>query len=63
MDKHACRSAAAHRKICHLTGPQSENLHFFAQEYSKALGRTITVQDIASIKWNTNIAGSAHNEK
>src|SRR4051795_8275587 len=24
----------------HLTGPQSEDMHFFAQEYSKALGRT-----------------------
>ncbi len=30
-------------KIYHLTGPQSENMHFFAQEYSKALGRTITI--------------------
>ena len=29
-------------KIYHLTGPQSENMHFYAQEYSKALGRTIT---------------------
>jgi len=33
-------------KIYHLTGPQSENLHFYAQEYSKALGRAITFQDI-----------------
>src|ERR1700745_3995993 len=24
-------------KIFHLTGPQSENMHFYAQEYSKAL--------------------------
>ena len=29
-------------KVYHLTGPQSENMHFYAQEYSKALGRTIT---------------------
>src|SRR5512133_1284444 len=28
-------------KIYHLTGPQSENMNFFAREYSKALGRTI----------------------
>jgi uncharacterized protein YbjT (DUF2867 family) len=28
-------------KIYHLTGPQSENMHFYTQEYSKALGRTI----------------------
>src|SRR6476660_1161104 len=33
-------------KIYHLTGPQSENMHFYAQEYSKALRRTITFQDI-----------------
>jgi hypothetical protein len=43
----ARQSAAAHRgKIYHLTGPQFENMHFLAQEYSKALGRTITFQDI-----------------
>jgi uncharacterized protein YbjT (DUF2867 family) len=35
-------------KIHHLTGPQSENMYFYAQEYSKALGRTITYQDIRS---------------
>jgi uncharacterized protein YbjT (DUF2867 family) len=28
-------------KIYHLTGPQSENMNFFAAEYSKALGREI----------------------
>jgi uncharacterized protein YbjT (DUF2867 family) len=38
-------------KIYHLTGPQSENMHFYAQEYSKALGRTITYQDIAVGPW------------
>src|SRR6202162_1437551 len=38
-------------KIYHLTGPQSENMHFFAQEYSKALGRTITFQDIPVKPW------------
>jgi uncharacterized protein YbjT (DUF2867 family) len=38
-------------KIYHLTGPQSENMHFFAQEYSKALGRTITFQDIPVEPW------------
>lgn len=35
----------------HLTGPQSENLEFFAQEYSKALGRTITFVDIPVSAW------------
>ncbi|HET6266356.1 MAG TPA: NAD(P)H-binding protein [Acidobacteriota bacterium] len=38
-------------KIYHLTGPQSENMHFYAQEYSKALGRTITFQDIPVEPW------------
>jgi uncharacterized protein YbjT (DUF2867 family) len=38
-------------KIYHLTGPQSENMHFYAQEYSKALGRTITYQDIPVESW------------
>src|SRR3984893_11605679 len=38
-------------KIYHLTGPQSENMHFYAQEYSKALGRTISYQDIPVEPW------------
>ena len=38
-------------KIYHLTGPQSDNMHFFAREYSKALGRTITYQDVAVEPW------------
>jgi len=38
-------------KVYHLTGPQSENMHFYAQEYSKALGRTITYQDIPVEPW------------
>jgi uncharacterized protein YbjT (DUF2867 family) len=38
-------------KIYHLTGPQSENMQFFAQEYSKALGRAITYQDIPVEPW------------
>src|ERR1700719_579699 len=42
-------------KIYHLTGPQSENMHFFAQEYSKALGRTITYQDIPVEAWRDGL--------
>src|ERR1700682_2282364 len=42
-------------KIYHLTGPQSENMHFFAQEYSKALGRTITFQDIPVEPWRDDL--------
>jgi uncharacterized protein YbjT (DUF2867 family) len=37
--------------IYHLTGPRSENMHFYAEEYSKALGRTITYQDIPVEPW------------
>ena len=37
--------------VYHLTGPQSENMYFYAQEYSKALGRTITFQDIPVEQW------------
>jgi uncharacterized protein YbjT (DUF2867 family) len=42
-------------KIYHLTGPQSENMHFYAREYSKALGRTITFQDIAVELWRDGL--------
>jgi uncharacterized protein YbjT (DUF2867 family) len=38
-------------KVYHLTDPQSENMHFYAQEYSKALGCTITDQDISVEPW------------
>src|SRR5262245_12933755 len=38
-------------KIYHLTGPRSENMHFFAKEYSKALGCAITYQDIPVEPW------------
>ena len=38
-------------KIYHLTGPRSEDMHFYAQEYSKALGRAITYQDIPVEPW------------
>src|SRR6267154_3297087 len=42
-------------KIYELTGPQSENMNFFAQEYSKALGRTITFQDIPVGPWRDGL--------
>jgi uncharacterized protein YbjT (DUF2867 family) len=45
-------------KIYHLTGPQSENMHFYAQEYSKALGRTITFQDIPVEPWQEGLLKS-----
>src|SRR6186997_1975992 len=45
-------------KIYHLTGPQSENMHFFAKEYSKALGRTITYHDIPVAPWRAALLQS-----
>ena len=42
-------------KIYHLTGPQSENMYFYAQEYSTALGRTITYQDIPVGPWRQEL--------
>jgi len=38
-------------KIYNLTGQQSENMYFYAKEYSQALGRTITYEDIALEPW------------
>ena len=38
-------------KIYHLTGPQSENMHFYAQEYSMALDRSITYKDMPVAPW------------
>jgi len=42
-------------KIYHLTGPQSETMDFYAQEYSKALGRRITYQDIPVEAWRNGL--------
>ena len=45
-------------KTYHLTGPQSENMQFYAQEYSKALGRTISYQDIPVERWREGLLQS-----
>ncbi len=42
-------------KTYHLTGPRSGNMHFHAQEYSKALGRTITFEDIPVEPWRDGL--------
>jgi uncharacterized protein YbjT (DUF2867 family) len=42
-------------KIYHLTGPQSENMDFFAQEYSKALKRKIGFTDISVDAWREGL--------
>ena len=42
-------------KIDHRTGPQSETMHVYAQESSKALGRTITFPDIPVEPWRDGL--------
>src|SRR6185503_17816511 len=42
-------------EIYQLIGPQSDNMSFYAQEYSKALGRTITFQDIPVESWREGL--------
>lgn len=42
-------------KTYHLTGPESEDMTFFAREYSKALGRTIDFQDIPVGPWRDGL--------
>lgn len=41
----------------HLIGSQFENMYFFAQEYSKALGRTIAYRDIPLERWREGLLG------
>jgi uncharacterized protein YbjT (DUF2867 family) len=43
------------RNVYQLTGLQSENVHFYAQQYSKALSRTITFQDIPVEPWRDEL--------
>ncbi|MBV8626873.1 MAG: NAD(P)H-binding protein [Paraburkholderia sp.] len=40
----------------HLTGPEVGDMHFFAAEYSAALGRTITYRDIPVDPWRETLA-------
>jgi uncharacterized protein YbjT (DUF2867 family) len=42
-------------KTYHLTGPQSESMQFFAREYSKALGRTVSFRDIPVEPWRDGL--------
>jgi uncharacterized protein YbjT (DUF2867 family) len=42
-------------KVYHLTGPQSEDMNFFAGEYSKALDRAITYADIPVEAWRAGL--------
>src|ERR1044071_8186972 len=42
-------------KVYHLTGPQSEDMHFYAREYSKEIGRTVTYRDIPVGPWRDGL--------
>ncbi|CAG9249374.1 SDR family NAD(P)-dependent oxidoreductase [Paraburkholderia caribensis] len=42
-------------KILHLTGPVSEDMNFYAAEYSRALGRTINYVDIPVEEWKASL--------
>src|SRR3712207_3245271 len=42
-------------RVYHLTGPQSEDMHFYAQEYSRALGRRITYADVPVEAWRDGL--------
>ena len=42
-------------KIYHLTGPQSENMHFYALGVFEGVGRTITYQDIPVEPWRDGL--------
>jgi len=46
-------------KIYHLTGPQSENMDFYTQEYSKALSRRITYKTFRSRSGGTRCSSGA----
>src|SRR5512146_1517334 len=42
-------------KIYHLTGPRSETMDYYAQEYAEALGRTVTYADIPVERWRDEL--------
>lgn len=42
-------------KIYNLAGPRSESLEFYAREFSQALGRTITYDDVPLAAWREKL--------
>jgi uncharacterized protein YbjT (DUF2867 family) len=42
-------------EILHLTGPVSEDMRYYAGEYSRALGRTITYVDVPLETWRASL--------
>jgi uncharacterized protein YbjT (DUF2867 family) len=47
---------AAHiGQVYNLTGPQSEDLDFYAREYTEALGRTVTYRDVDPQAWREQL--------
>ena len=42
-------------RIYNLAGPRSESLEFYAREFSQALGRTITYEDVSPDAWREKL--------
>jgi len=42
-------------RVYNLTGPQSEDMHFYAKEYSEVLGRHITYIDVPLAPWRQRL--------
>jgi uncharacterized protein YbjT (DUF2867 family) len=47
-------------KVYELTGPRALDMTELAQEYSKALGRTVTYRDVPLEWWRTEVLANAH---
>jgi uncharacterized protein YbjT (DUF2867 family) len=48
--------------VIELTGPQSEDMDFYAAEFSKVLGRTIRYVDVPAALWRENMRDSGLSE-
>lgn len=48
--------------VIELTGPQSEDMDFYAAEFSKVLGRTIRYVDVPGALWRENMRDSGLSE-
>lgn len=48
--------------ILHLTGPESEDMTYYAQEFTQALGRTIRYVDLPVSEWRESMQGAGLSE-
>lgn len=48
--------------VIELTGPQSEDMNFYAAEFSKVLGRSIRYVDVPAALWRENMSDSGLSE-